>query len=111
MTLGPKDRPFDDAVVQQVTALLSARLETRPLAVQGGRVYELRLPNQTLGVEVLITLWPSLGRVDARVGDVLAIVKGVGRVTLEPGVEAVFWKEPGPGYILVTVRGKVSVVG
>jgi len=60
--------------------------------------------------EVLLTLWPALGRADARVGDVFAVMKRIGRVTLEPGVETVFWKEPGPGYLLVTVNGKVICV-
>jgi hypothetical protein len=108
---GGKDRPYDEAVIPQVAELLGASVSERPLAVQGGRVFELRLRNRALGLEVLLTLWPSLRRVDARVGDVLAIIKGISRVTLEPGVEAVFWKEPGPGYLLVTITGKVSAVG
>ena len=111
MNAQDKHRPYDDAVVPLVAALLDATLEERPYRGKGPRAYELRLPNRALGVEVVLTLWPGLGRADARVGDVLGIAKGIGRVTLEPGVEVVFWKEPGPGYLLVTVQGKVSVVG
>lgn len=111
MPLGPKDHPYDEQVVGRVAELLGASLSERPLAVQGGRVFELRVPNRALGLEVLVTLWPGLGRADARVGDVFAMVTGIGRVTLEPGVEAVFWKEPGPGYLLVTVNGKLSICG
>ncbi len=106
-----KDRPYDDTIVPRVAELLGATLTERPFRVQGSQVFELRLHNATLNSDVVLTLWPGLGRADARVGDVLAIIKGIGRVTLEPGVEAVFWKEPGPGYLLVTVRGKVSAVG
>jgi hypothetical protein len=108
---GEKDHSYDDAIVPRVAELLGASLVERPFTAQGAHVFELRLPNQALNVDVVLTLWPGLGRADARVGDVLAIVKQIGRVTLEPGVEAVFWKDPGPGYLLVTVRGKVSVVG
>jgi hypothetical protein len=108
---GEKDHAYDDAIVPRVAELLGASLAEQPFTARGARAFELRLPNLTLGVEVVLTLWPGLKRADARAGDVLAIVKQIGRVTLEPGVEAVFWKEPGPGYLLVTVRGKVSVVG
>lgn len=111
MPLGPKDHPYTAEVIPRVAELLGACLSERRLPLEGSAVYELRLPNQALGLEVLLTLWPGLGRVDARMGNLFAIVKGIGRVTLEPGVEAVFWKEPGPGYLLVTVQGKVSVVG
>jgi hypothetical protein len=109
--LGPKDRPYDERVVAPAAELLGATLIERPFRVRDSPVYELRLPNRALGLEVVLTLWPGIGRVDARVGDLFATVKGIGRVTLEPGVEAVFWKHPGPGYLLVTVGGKVSVAG
>jgi hypothetical protein len=111
MSASDKQRPYGDAVVPLVAELLDAKLEEQPYRAKGARAYVLRLPNRATGLDVVLTLWPRLGRADARVGDVLGIVKDVGRVTLEPGVEVVFWKEPGPGYLLVTVQGKVSIVG
>src|SRR3954463_12970441 len=109
--MAEKHHQYAEAVIPRVAELLGAALTEKPLAERVGQVFELRLPNKASGQEVLITLWPTLGRADARVGDVFAVMKGIGRVTLEPGVEAVFWKEPGPGYLLVPVKGKVSVSG
>jgi hypothetical protein len=110
-TQADKQRPFHEDVIEPVAELLGASMRELDYQVKGNRVYELRLANAVLGAEVVLTVWPSLGRVDARLGDVFMSLKGTGRVTLEPGVEVVFWKEPGPGYLLVTVAGKVSMVG
>src|SRR5439155_15253168 len=82
-----KHRRYSDAVVPLVAELLGASVEEQPYRAKGARAYVLRLSNRTFGLDVVLTLWPGLGRADARVGDVFGIVKDVGRVTLEPGVE------------------------
>ena len=109
--MAQKDHPYDESAIARAADLLGSELARKPLAERVGPVFEMRLRNQASGADVVVTLWPALRRVDARIGDVFATVKEIGRVTLEPGVEAVFWKEPGPGYLLVTVKGKVSVSG
>jgi hypothetical protein len=109
--LGPKDHLYDEDLVPRIAELLSAEARQASYLVGGTRVFEITTHNQALDKALLLTLWPGIARVDARIGDIFAMIKAVGRVTLEPGVEVVFWKQPGPGYLLVTVAGKLSVAG
>ena len=61
--------PFTETAVAEVAALLNVPALVEPYRVRDAAVYRLALPNASLGVEVVVILWPSLGRVDVRFGD------------------------------------------
>ena len=55
-------------------------------------------------------LWPALARVDVRIGDCSIVYKGVATVELLPGVEVIFRRNAGDGYLFVSAGGRASVV-
>jgi hypothetical protein len=102
--------PFTEAAVGEVAALLGVPARPEPYAVRGAAVYRLEVPNASLGVVVTLLLWPSLGRVDVRIGDCSMVYKGVATVELITGVEAIFRRGDGDGYLFVSVGGRASIV-
>jgi hypothetical protein len=99
--------PLTDALVDDIAAALGAAAEVAEFRVNGAAVHRLRVspPDKPA---VLLTLWPSLARADALVGDYYAIFKGVDRVLLFPGQEAIFQRDWPRGFLLVSRDGRVA---
>jgi hypothetical protein len=102
--------PFTEAAVSQIAALLGVAATVEPYAVRGAPVYRLELPNAVLGIAVTVLLWPSLGRVDVRIGDCSIVYKHVATVELLAGVEVIFRRASGDGYLFVSAGGRASIV-
>lgn len=102
--------PFTDAAVLPISALLGVVAAAEPYTVRGTPVYRLDVPNVALGINVTVLLWPSLARVDVRIGDCRIVYRGVAMVELLPGVEVIFRRASGEGYLFVSVGGRASVV-
>jgi len=102
--------PFTEAAVPQIAALLGVPATVEPYAVRGAPVYRLAVPNPTLRLAVALLLWPSLARVDARIGDCSVVYRAVATVELLSGVEVIFRRAAGEGYLFVSVGGRASVV-
>jgi hypothetical protein len=99
----------EDAVVE-IAALLGVPACVEPYRARDAAVYRIVLPNPSLGVEVVVILWPSLGRVDVRLGDCSMVYKGVTEVELIPGVEVIFRRPGDEGYLFISVGGRASLV-
>ena len=102
--------PFTEAVVPAIAALLGVAAQVEPYAVRGAPVYRLDVLNASLDITVSVLLWPSLGRVDVRIGDCSMVYKGVATVELLPDVEVIFRRASGEGYLFVSVGGRASLV-
>jgi hypothetical protein len=102
--------PFTEAAVGEIAALLGVPACVEPYRVRDAAVYRMTLPNPSLGIEVAVILWPSLGRVDVRLGDCSMVYKGVTEVELIPGVEVIFRRFSDAGYLFVSVGGRASLV-
>lgn len=102
--------PFAAASVPAIAALLGVVARPEPYQTGGGAVYRLLLANAVLGREVVLVLWPSLARVDVRIGDCSIVYRGVATVELLPGVEVIFRRAQENGYCFVSVGGRASVV-
>jgi hypothetical protein len=102
--------PFTEAAVHEIAVLLGVPASVEPYRVRDGTVYRMALPNPSLGVEVVVILWPSLGRVDVRLGDCSMVYKGVTDVELIPDVEVIFRRRNEDGYLFVSVGGRASLV-
>jgi hypothetical protein len=102
--------PFAETVVAEIAALLCVPASVEPYRVRGAAVYRLALVNPSLGVEVAVILWPSLHRVDVRIGDCSMVYKEVSEVELIPGVEVIFRRHDAEGYLFVSVGGRASLV-
>ena len=102
--------PFTEAAVPAIAALLGVAAQVEPYAVRRAPVYRLDVENASLGTAVGVLLWPSLGRVDVRIGDCSMVYRGVATVELVPDVEAIFRRPSGEGYLFVSVGGRASLV-
>jgi len=101
---------FTDAVVDAVAVLLGVAATAEPYRVHDTSVYRLNVPNASLRTDIVVLLWPSLGRVDVRIGDCSIVYRGVTSVELLPDVEVIFRRQGAAGYLFVSVGGRASVV-
>ncbi len=103
--LGARARPAPF----QVPAL-PAGLEGQPASAEPAPVFQIAMRSRELRRPLLILLWPSLSRVDVRLGDSTWTLKGVSEVDLYPGVEVLFRRTDPPAFLFVSVQGRVALV-
>ena len=113
-------RLSDTDAPEAIARLLAGELTQAPFRVpeqpgdgqpgEGAPVYEIRLPSREHGGEILLLLWPSLDRVDARLGMSTWTLKRIDAVELYPGVEVLFRREEPPAILFVSVQGRVALV-
>ena len=102
--------PFTEAAVPEIAALLGVAAAVEPYRVRGAAVYRLGIRSAVLDLDIAVLLWPSLARVDVRIGDCSIVYKDVASVELISGVEVIFRRAAGEGHLFVSVGGRVSVV-
>ena len=100
---------LDEQAVAAIAALLGTSPALEPYRVRGAAVYRAGLHNPVLGAEVTLILWPSLRRVDVRVGDSALVLKGVDEVLLFPGVEVMFRRREPAASVFVSVGGRFGM--
>lgn len=103
-----------------IARLLAGELTEAPFRVpeaaadgeetEGAPVFEIRLPSREHGSEILLLIWPSLSRVDARLGMSTWTLKRIDDVELYPGVEVLFRRKEPPAILFVSVEGRVALV-
>jgi len=114
-------RLSDPGTVEAIAEVLAAEVRQAPFQLplvsrrlgageEGEPVYQLSLDSQEAGGRLLITLWPTLGRVDVRLGNHYWVLKGVEAVDLYPGVEVLFRRNQPPAFLFVSVKGRVALV-
>ena len=115
---------FDETTVEAVAALfgvdarkapfevpkLPAGTEGQPATEKAAPVYQMTVPSAEHGQPLLLTLWPSLCRVDVRLGKSYWALRGITSVELYPGVEVLFRRDDPPGMLFVSVKGRVALV-
>ena len=93
----------------QVPCLPEGR-EGQPATASAEPVYQMTLQSQELGQPLLILLWPSLSRVDVRLGESTWTLRDVSDVELYPAVEILFRRHQPPAFLFVSVGGRVALV-
>ena len=114
---------FDETTVEAVAGLLGVEARKAPFevpklppgaegqpATEKAPVYQMTVPSAELGQPLLLTLWPSLSRVDVRLGKSYWALRGITSVELYPGVEVLFRRDDPPGMLFVSVKGRVALV-
>jgi hypothetical protein len=100
--------PFRDDMVEVIAGALAVQPALAPFQLPGARVYQLTVPGDSGRAAAMVTLWPSLRRVDA-IGNGSAVVfTRVASVQLVDGVEVLFRRESGE-YLVVAVGGRIIV--
>ena len=114
---------FDETTVEAIAALFGVEARKAPFevpklpsgaegqpATRKAPVYQMTVPSAELGQPLLLTLWPSLSRVDVRLGKSYWALRGITSVELYAGVEVLFRRDDPPGMLFVSVQGRVALV-
>jgi hypothetical protein len=100
--------PFRADLVEIIANALDAVPALAPFQLPGGAVYQFTVEGQADKPAAMVTLWPSLRRVDAIGSGVAVVFTRVATVQLVPGVEILFRREGGE-YLIVARSGKIVV--
>ena len=100
---------LDERAVSLIAELLGAPPQLAPYRVRGEPVYQLAVPNRALGLDLLLILWPPIGRADVRLGDCAMVFTGIESIELYPGIEVLFRRADPPGHLFVSVSGRAEM--
>lgn len=100
--------PYDKEAVEAVAELFGVAAKLAPFQLPGGTVYQFTVAKGNDRPAVLLTLWPTIRRLDAITPSATVVCTRIARVDLVQGVEVIFRRDGGE-YVIVTVGGKVIV--
>jgi hypothetical protein len=100
--------PFRAEMVDVIAAAVGAEASLAPFQLPGASVYQFTVAGASGRPSALITLWPSLRRVDAIGGGAAVVFTRVADVQLVGGVEVLFRRETGE-YLVVATGGRIVV--
>ena len=100
--------PYDEHAVAPVADLLGGVARLADFRLPGAAVHQVTLSDENGAALVMLTLWPSIRRVDA-IGPAATIVfTDVATVDLVEGVEVQF-RRSNRDYLIITRAGKIIV--
>lgn len=99
---------YTKEAIERIAALLEIPVERAPFRLPSATVWQLTVPGTQGRPAALLTLWPSLHRIDVIAGPATVVFTDVRTVDLVPGVEAQFRRGDG-SYLIVARGGKVIV--
>ncbi len=99
---------YDAASVERVAETLGVALERAPFRLPSATVWQLTVPGRDDRPAALLTLWPSIRRVDVIAVPATVVFTEVELVELVPDIEVQF-RRRGREYLIVARGGKVIV--
>jgi hypothetical protein len=101
---------YDRAAVELAADALRVPVGLAPFRLPGAAVYQLLVPGDDAKGRpaALLTLWPSIRRVDAVAGPATVVFTDVAHLDLVDGIEVMFRRAAGE-YLIVARGGKVVV--
>jgi hypothetical protein len=99
---------FDAEAVELVAQTLGVTAGTAPFRLPSGAVYQITVPDKEGRAAVMLTLWPSIRRVDAIAPAATVVFTEVTTVDLVADVEVQF-RRANREYLIVARGGKVIV--
>jgi hypothetical protein len=100
--------PFDARSVEEIARVLGSALKRAPFQLPGGTVYQLTVGGSARIPASMITLWPSIHRIDVIGPGSTVVYTKITTVDLIEDVEVLFRRASGE-YLIVTTAGKVIV--
>ena len=111
-TQGPAPRlrtvPFRDDMVDAIAEAIDARPSPAPFQLPGATVYQIVVSGSEGRPSAMVTLWPSLRRVDAIGAGAAIVFTRIASVQLVDGVEVLFRRETGE-YLVIAKGGRIVV--
>jgi hypothetical protein len=100
--------PFEDAMVDTIAEAIDARPSLAPFQLPGAAVYQFSLVGSEERPSAMVTLWPSLRRVDAIGSGAAVVFTRIASVQLVDGVEVLFRRESGE-FLVIAKGGRIVV--
>lgn len=83
---------YDQQAIVPIADLLGASATLADFQLPGANVWQLTVENETGRPTVLVTLWPSLHRLDVVSGGATVVFTNIETIDMVPGVEVQFRK-------------------
>lgn len=99
---------FNPDAIQPIANALGAELDRAPFQLPGATVYQLTVEGADGRPATMVTLWPSISRVDAVSNGAVAVFTKVDSVDTVGTVEVQFRR--GSGELLIIARGGKVIV-
>ncbi|MGH2617624.1 MAG: hypothetical protein ACRDJC_20515 [Thermomicrobiales bacterium] len=100
--------PFRDDMVESIADAVDARPGLAPFQLPGAAVYQMTVAGESGRPSAMVTLWPSLRRVDAIGSGAAVVFTRIASVQLVDGVEVLFRRESGE-YLVIAKGGRIVV--
>lgn len=100
--------PYDAEAIDVIAETLAVPVRLAPFRLPGAAVYQLLVPGGNDRPAAMLTLWPSLRRVDAVAGPATVVFTAVATVDLVADVEVQFRRDSRE-YLIVVRGGKLVV--
>jgi hypothetical protein len=95
-------------MVETIAEAIDARPSLAPFQLPGAAVYQFTLEGLEGRPSAMVTLWPSLRRVDAICSGAAVVFTRIATVQLVDGVEVLFRRETGE-YLVIAKGGRIVV--
>lgn len=99
---------FDHTIVERIAGLFGVEAKLAPFQLPGGTVYQLTIPGESGQPVTMLTLWPSIHRVDAISPSSAVVFTDVRTVDLVGDIEVQF-RRSNRDYLIIARNGKVIV--
>jgi hypothetical protein len=99
---------FNDSMVETIAEAIDAWPSLAPFQLPGAAVYQFTLDGSEGRPSAMVTLWPSLRRVDAIGTGAAVVFTRIASVQLVEGVEVLFRRETGE-YLVIAKGGRIIV--
>lgn len=100
--------PYQNDWIATIAETIGAEASLAPFQLPGASVYQFTVEGEAGRPSALVTLWPSLRRVDAIGSGAAVVFTRVASVQLVDGVELLFRRETGE-YLVVAKGGRIVV--
>jgi hypothetical protein len=100
--------PFDRDCAEPIAAAIGGEAGLAPFRLPSGAVYQITVPGNEGKPAVMLTLWPTIRRVDAISATAIVVFTDVQTVDLVGTIEVQF-RRSNRDYLIVARGGKVIV--
>jgi len=100
--------PYRDDMIDTIAAAIDAQLSLAPFQLPGAAVYQFTVEGSRGRPSALVTLWPSLRRIDAIGAGAAVVFTKIATVQLVTGIEILFRRESGE-YLVIAKGGRIVV--
>ncbi len=100
--------PFQDDTIALIAEALGVEPALAPFQLPGAKVYQFLIEGTDGRPSAMVTLWPSIRRIDAIGSGAAVVFTRVQSAQLVDGVEVLFRREGGE-YLVVAIGGRIIV--